>query len=59
MIDGNARPANREELKAYREALAEAKRVAERAEAAARLQVTVLSTTELDKLRSEARGHKE
>jgi len=59
VIDGQARLANKEELKAYREALAEAKRVAERAAAAARLQVTVLTTTELDKLRSEARGHKE
>ena len=59
VIDGHARLANKEELKAYREALAEAKRVAERAAAAARLQVTVLSTTELDRLRSEARGHKD
>jgi hypothetical protein len=59
VIDGQARLANREEMKAYREALAEAKRAAERAAAATRLQVTVLSTTELDKLRSEARGHKE
>jgi len=59
VIDGQARLANKEELKAYREALAEAKRVAERAAAAARLQVTVLTTTELDKLRGEARGHKD
>ena len=59
VIDGQARLANKEELKAHREALAEAKRIAERAAAAARLQVTVLSTTELDRLRSEARGHKE
>ena len=59
VIDGQARLANKEELKAYREALAEAKRIAERAAAAARLQVTVLSTTELDRLRSEARAHKD
>ena len=59
MIEGGARPASKEELKAYREALAEARRIAERTAAAARLQVTVLSTTELDRLRSEARGHKD
>ena len=59
IVDGQARLANKEELKAHREALAEAQRIAERAAAAARLQVTVLSTTELDRLRSQARGHKE
>jgi len=59
VIDGQARLATKEESKGHREALAEAKRIAERAAAAERLQVTVLSTTELDKLRSEARGHKD
>ena len=59
VIDGQARLATKEEVRGHREALAEAKRIAERSAAAARLQVTVLSTTELDKLRSEARGHKE
>ena len=59
VLDGQARLATKEETKAHREGLAEAKRIADRAAAAARLQVTVLSTTELDKLRSEARGHKE
>jgi hypothetical protein len=59
LIEGQARLATEEEVKGHREGLAEAKRVAERAAAAARLQVTVLSTTELDKLRSEARGHRE
>jgi hypothetical protein len=59
LVEGLARLASKEELKAYRELLAEAKRVAERAAAAARLQLTVLSTTELDRLRSEARSTKE
>jgi hypothetical protein len=39
--------------------LAEAKRLAERAAAAERLQLTVLTSTELDRLRSEARSSKE
>jgi hypothetical protein len=59
LVEGLARLASKDELKAYRDGLAEAKRVAERAAAAARLQLTVLSTTELDRLRSEARGAKE
>jgi antirestriction protein ArdC len=59
LVEGLARLASKEELKAYRDVLAEAKRVAERAAAAARLQLTVLSTTELDRLRSEARSTKE
>jgi hypothetical protein len=46
-------------VKAHREALAEAMRSAERAAAAARVQLTVLSTTELDRLRSAARSAKE
>ena len=59
LVEGQARLASKEELKAYREMLAEAKRLAERAAAAERLQLTVLSSTELDRLRSEARSSKE
>jgi antirestriction protein ArdC len=59
LVEGLARLASKEEVKVYREALAEAKRAADRAAAAARLQLTVLSTTELDRLRSEVRGSKE
>jgi len=55
-VEGLARLASKEELKAYREAVAEAKRVAERVASAERLQVTVLSNLELDRLRSETRG---
>ena len=59
LVEGMARLASKEEAKVYREALAEAKRAADRAAAATRLQLTVLSTTELDRLRSEVRGGKE
>ena len=59
LVEGMVRLASKDEVKAYREAVGEAKREAERAVAAARLQLTVLSTTELDRLRSEARKTKE
>ena len=59
LVEGMARLASKEEAKVYREALAEAKRAADRAAAATRLQLTVLSTMELDRLRSEVRGGKE
>jgi hypothetical protein len=59
LVEGLARLASKEELKVYREMLAEGKRLAERAAAAERLQLTVLSSTELDRLRSEARSSKE
>ena len=59
LVESMVRLATKDEVKAYREALGEAKRAAEREVAAARLQLTVLSTTELDRLRSEARKTKE
>jgi hypothetical protein len=59
LVEGMVRLASKDEAKAHREAAAEAKRVAERAVAAARVQLTVLSTTELDRLRSAARSTKE
>ena len=59
LVEGMARLASKDEVKAHREALVEAKRSADRAAAAARVQLTVLSTTELDRLRSEARSTKE
>ena len=59
LVEGTVRLASKDEMKAHREALAEAKRVADRAAAAAKVQLTVLSVTELDKLRGEARGNKE
>ena len=59
LVEGLARLASKEEAKAHREALAEAKRQVDRAAAAARLQLTVLSTTELDRLRTDVRSTKE
>jgi hypothetical protein len=59
LVEGQARLASKDELKAHREMLAEAKRLAERAAAAERVQLTVLSSTELERLRGEARSSKE
>ena len=59
LVEGQVRLASRDEAKVHREAQAEGKRLAEREAAAARVQLTVLSTTDLDRLRSEARGSKE
>ena len=59
LVEGQVRLATKDEVKAHRESLAEAVRLAERAAAAAKLQLTVLSTNELDRLRSDARGIKE
>jgi hypothetical protein len=59
LVEGQVRLATKDEVKAHRESLAEAVRLAERAAAAAKLQLTVLSTNELDRLRSDARGTKE
>jgi hypothetical protein len=54
-----ARIASAEEVKAYRAVLADAKRAAEQIAQAAKLQLTVLSTAELDRLKSHDRGPKE
>ncbi len=59
LVEGQVRLATKDEAKTHRESLAEALRLAERAAAAAKLQLTVLSTNELDRLRSDARGIKE
>jgi hypothetical protein len=59
LVEGQVRLATKDEVKAHRESLAEAVRLAERAAAAAKLQLTVLSANELDRLRSDARGIKE
>ncbi|MGD0771589.1 MAG: hypothetical protein ABSC05_02085 [Candidatus Solibacter sp.] len=59
LVEGMARLATKEEAKAHREALAEAKRAADREAAAATVKLTVLSATELDRLRGEARSNKE
>lgn len=59
LVEGQARLASKDEAKAHRDGLAEAMRMAERAAVAAKLQLTVLSTTELDRLRSDVRRPKE
>jgi len=55
IVEGQARLAKPEEAQAHRDALAEAQRVAEQAAAATRLHVSVLSTSELEQLRADAR----
>jgi hypothetical protein len=55
VVEGQARLATPKELVAYQEGLAEARRQAEQAAAAARLQISVLSTRELEQLRADAR----
>ena len=59
LVEGSVRLASKDETKTHREGLAEAKRMVEREAVAARVQLTVLSTTELDRLRGEMRGAKE
>ncbi|SPF33173.1 conserved hypothetical protein [Candidatus Sulfopaludibacter sp. SbA4] len=51
LVEGNARLASPEETNAFHQKHAEAKRVAEQAAAAARVQLTVLTTDELHTLR--------
>jgi hypothetical protein len=52
MVQGAARLATTQEAKAFRAAQADAKRVADQTAAAAKVQFTVVSTTELNKLKT-------
>jgi hypothetical protein len=52
IVEGLARLATIEETKAFRELNAEAKRQADQATAAAKMHLSVLSTSELEKLKS-------
>jgi hypothetical protein len=52
VVQGAARLATAQEAMAFRAAQVEAKRVADQAAAAAKVQFTVVSTTELDKLKN-------
>jgi ribosomal protein L9 len=52
LVDGVARLATAPEAKAFREEQVEAKQAADQAAAAAKVQFTVVSTTELNKLKS-------
>jgi hypothetical protein len=58
IVEGLARLASEEEIRAFREALEEAQRIAEQVAAAARVEVAVLSSVELAKLRSAGRSKK-
>ena len=51
VVEGTARLATTEEAEAFREANAEAKRIADNEAAAAKVQVTVVSSDELKRLR--------
>ena len=53
LVEGVARLATAEEATAFQAVQAEAKRAADEAAAAAKVQFTVLSTTELNKLKSD------
>jgi hypothetical protein len=55
VVEGQARLATAEETAAYRDAQAETRRSMEQATAAARLQISVLSTRELEQLKADAR----
>jgi hypothetical protein len=55
IVEGQARLATPEEAQANRNELAEARRMAEQAAIATRLQVSVLSTADLEQLRADAR----
>jgi hypothetical protein len=59
LVEGLARLASKEEVKAFREFLAESKRVADQLVMAAKLQLTVLSTADLDRLKTAARSPKD
>jgi hypothetical protein len=56
LIENLARLATAEEIKAYQATMAEARRVAEQIAQAAKLQLTVLSVAELDRLKGHSRG---
>ncbi|MGA2267703.1 MAG: hypothetical protein ABSH44_04450 [Bryobacteraceae bacterium] len=59
IVEGLARLATAEEAKAFSELQAEARRVAEQVAAAAKVQLAVLSTTELNKLKGLSRSSKD
>lgn len=59
VVDGVARLASPEEARRLRETQAEAQRAAEQAAAASRVQLTVLPTSELKRLRDAARPVKD
>jgi hypothetical protein len=59
LVEGAARLATAEEAMAFQAVQAEAKRAADEAAAAAKVQFTVLSTTELNKLKGASKSSKD
>ncbi len=59
VVEGSARLATAEETKTFLERTAEAKRAADQAAAATRMQVTVVPTAEWRNLRNASRGGRE
>jgi hypothetical protein len=59
IVEGTARLASPEEAQQFRERQAEAKRLADQAAAAARLQLTVLTTADLNLLKNPGKHTKE
>ena len=59
VVDGAARLAAPEEAQRFRERQAEQSRIAEQAAAASRVQLTVLTTSELNRLKGATRAPKE
>lgn len=59
MVDGTAKLASKQQTQQFREAQAEAQRAAEQAATVSRVQLTVLPTAELNRLREAAGPPKE
>ena len=59
MVEGSARLANQAEAQQFREGQAEAKRLADQAAAAARVQLTVLTTADLNLLKNPGKHAKD
>jgi hypothetical protein len=58
IVDAAARLATVEETRTYRQAQVDAKRIADEAEAARKIQVTVVSSSEFERLRGGQRSNK-
>lgn len=58
IVDGAARLATAEETRTFRQAQAEAKRIADEAAAARKIQVTVVSSSEFERLRGGQKSNK-
>jgi len=59
MVEGSAQLANPEEARRFREGQIEAKRLADQAAAAARVQLTVLTTDDLNRLKDSGKHSKD